>query len=385
MEAPKRPTHHSKTHAHGSSRRFVTIRDNPTLFCGHLTKPRGSLMSTCYIDRMVTCTWNDPPEYPNECDMSDVSFNRTKDILGMDLGVFGASGETKKTKIDHRNRYAFCAEPASYEWTPSCMFVDKVTGHRCWPEKTEAVCWWDFHKFSWTPFPLPTDMHDMTPPFRRDESTKYPRNSRAISDHLQKKKDLMKNPFVWDDPSKPTLQFDCIGNFCGPSCAKAYALDRQMLQSIPLIHTVARMFGYIKTPVIPSESRMSDQEQDRDFDRVIPAPPRELLQMFTYQENTLTIDEFRRLCSCGITIKIRDPVFVSRKQIIEGEQAMADREIKLAELAVTNIGIPTKKAVVMHREDPNVTSRQTTAEIVRMNRPVKPIKGAKTLSSFTKK
>ena len=378
---------HVHVHNHGdgiTKRRLAVIKKNPHLFCGLLTKPKGSIFTTCYIDRSVKCVWNDPPEYPGECDLADIVFANNKSVVPHD--PLAARRTPSMTAL--RKRYAACAEPATYDWTPSCMFIDRATGRKCWPDRTDAVCWWDCHQFTWTPFPLPLTMHDTTPPFRRDETAKFPRNSRAIADHLKKKKDAMKDPFVWDNAQAPTLQFDCIGIFCGPSCAMAYALDHGMRQSVPLIQTVARMFGYLKTPkrtrIGFEEEENEDDDDPQDFDRIIPSPPRELLRMFTCQEDTFTIEEFRRLCSCGITVIIRDPVFVTRERIVEAEKVMTEREIKLSEfsqLAHETGCIATGKAV-LRKDDLGLTSRQTTAEMVRVQREVKPIKGAKRLVSF---
>lgn len=61
---------------------------------------------------------------------------------------------------DGRKRFSYYAEPATYIWTPSCMYVDSVSGKKCWPSKTDVHCWWDCSPFDWTPFPLPISVSD---------------------------------------------------------------------------------------------------------------------------------------------------------------------------------------------------------------------------------
>ena len=314
------------THHH-ANRRVDYIRRNQHVFSDQQTKPRGSLVPLYFIDRTQRSIWHEEPEFPPACEPGEwIRMVRQENKKKV---VHRAADIQKHVRLE--------AEPISYDWTPSCMLTDPQTGKQCWPARTEAVCWWDCHAFTWTPFPLPLRMRDMAPPFREryvlsgepccedsagTGSSKIPRNSWAIAEHLRRKKERLQSPFVWDDPRSPLLQFECIGNFCGPSCALAYAQDKHLLQAIPLINTVARMYGYI-TP---------KAEEEEGYSRIVVAPPRELLRMFTAQEDGLEIGEFRMMCMCGIGIAMRDSVFITKRHTVEAKQVLAAYETRMAEL-----------------------------------------------------
>jgi hypothetical protein len=130
-----------------------------------------------------------------------------------------------------------------------------------YPETTNLVCWWDLH-------PLPKD------------SSPFPL------------------PYGYN-PEKKT--FYVIGVFCGPSCAKAYALNTgygsyEKISS--WISLIAPYYGYDP--------------------HITVAPPRELLDMFS-GECGMTIDKFREYCQCGCQVRIMQPIFTTQEQCIIAE------------------------------------------------------------------
>lgn len=110
---------------------------------------------------------------------------------------------------------------------------------------------------------------------------------------------------------------------------------------------------------------------------MIPAPPRELLKMFSGKDG-LEIDEFRQCFKSGVRISVKDEIFIAKKQIIEAEQEELECETKLMQLANTQRDQQTTKRV-MHKENPAGVSKTSTADIVRTKKTSKPIGGAKTL------
>lgn len=327
-----------RPHQHGrggnrSMRKMTFSRDGTRMVPGLLVRQKGGIAPNYYVDRTHRSVWNEEPEFPLPLGPTDfVKINhadRSKSKTVAPSSV-QAMQKRKPCKAD--------VEVVSYDWTPSCVLTDLKTGKQCWPSHTDAVCWWDCHRFTWTPFPLPTVMRDLTPPYRTTYvlsgepccedpdgvgSAKRARSSCMIGEHLGKKREGLKNPLVWDaDPSTPRLQFECIGNFCGPSCAQAYAIEKRMQHVIPLITIVAKMFGYVTAKT----------EHDEGFSKVTTAPPRELLQMFSPHDGGMDINEFRSMCSCGIVLTIRDPIFTTKKHVVEAQRDLASYESRMEEL-----------------------------------------------------
>lgn len=360
-------------------RRLVKITKRKTrqhAYPGLLMCPRGSIAPICYIDpNVIPPVWKIPAEYESVCDYSDV-------ILKKNSSIKDYSSIPSEPKI----RCKSYAEPAAYEWTPSCVIYDPKTMRSKWPTYTDSACWWDCHKFTWTPFPLPVKYRDLTDPPKEDWRGKRTRNGIESAEYLMVKYKEHRDPFKWEGEEFPRIQYSCIGNFCGPSCAIAYANDKGLKKSIPLIHHIARMFGYIKPDdphKVIRKPVFEEECEDGNFDRIISAPQRELLKLFSNQEDALTIEQFREMCTCGLVVKVKDPIFVSKMQIIESDQIQAEAEKKKSEQLQAKSGKKVVK-VAMHREDPVTASRQTTAEILSRRREIKPLKGASNIMSFFK-
>jgi hypothetical protein len=167
------------------------------------------------------------------------------------------------------------------------MSVDAFSDPSKWPERSDLSCWWCLHKFDTRPFPCP----------------------------------YSKSPFDG---------YRVRGIFCGPSCAKAWALGTYSEYSKPkvlaLVDELARSRGFI------------DESNKRIRAIHIPvAPPRETLQMFSGRDG-FTIEEFRALCAVGMDVKVLDPPFITHKQVVVAE---CDKLMQ-----------KTKRGQSCHRENP---------------------------------
>jgi hypothetical protein len=135
-----------------------------------------------------------------------------------------------------------------------------------WPAKTDLKCWWCLHGFDTRPFPCP---------YRKSVDGKL---------HV-------------------------MGVFCGPSCAKAWAvhdgrfLDAQRVPS--LIDELARSRGFCP--------------KNRTLIHIPEAPPRTVLKMFRGETEGLTIEQFRGLCACEFDVKVLDPPYITHKQVLVAE------------------------------------------------------------------
>ena len=148
----------------------------------------------------------------------------------------------------------------------------KTVGVQCfndgrWPERSDLLCWWCLHKFDTRPFPCPV---------------RY-------------------NAF----DGKYTVR----GVFCGPSCAKAWAIHDGKFTNIANviinIDMLAAQRGYAKG------GKMK-------WVHVSAAPPRQCLQIFI-GEDGMTIEQFRGLCARCFDVQILNPPMISQKQIIEAD------------------------------------------------------------------
>lgn len=134
-----------------------------------------------------------------------------------------------------------------------------------WPLKTDLLCWWCLHQFETRPFPCPT--------VRLREGVIRVR-----------------------------------GVFCGPSCAKAWAMrDGGSFCSsytCQMIDELARQRGFL----LPG----------KHFLYVPPAPPRECLREFSGHEG-MTIEQFRGLCAKCYDVEVKYPPFVMERQVVIAE------------------------------------------------------------------
>jgi hypothetical protein len=144
-----------------------------------------------------------------------------------------------------------------------------------WPERTDLRCWWCLHQFDTRPFPCPV---------------------------FKSRSGLLR----------------IRGVFCGPSCAKAWALvDRRFHNACyveSLINELAHKRGFL-TP-------------DRRHFYIPPAPPRESLDIFCGSEG-LSIGQFRGLCAAGFDVGILRPPIITEKQIIIAECERMQRISKM--------------------------------------------------------
>lgn len=134
-----------------------------------------------------------------------------------------------------------------------------------WPEHTDLCCWWCLHQFNTRPFPCPT--------FKSCDGTVYIR-----------------------------------GVFCGPSCAKAWAItDGKFVNAgriCSLINELAKKRGFLSP--------------DRETLYIPTAPPRETLYTFRGSDG-LTIEQFRLLCANGFDVTLLFPPYITEKQVIVAE------------------------------------------------------------------
>lgn len=162
-----------------------------------------------------------------------------------------------------------------------------------WPSKTDLKCWWCLHGFDTRPFPCP---------YRKSVDGKW---------HI-------------------------VGVFCGPSCAKAWAvhdgrfLDAQRVPS--LIDELARSRGFCSRPTAGATTTIGSSSSSSSG--VVPkgpvgphgpilhipeAPPRTVLKMFRGEPDGLTIEQFRGLCSCGFDVRVLEPPYITHKQVLVAE------------------------------------------------------------------
>jgi hypothetical protein len=182
-----------------------------------------------------------------------------------------------------------------------------------WPEKTDLRCWFCTHPFPNTPFPLP-----------------------------------------WSYNKKEN-KWRVKGFFCGPSCAKAYALEKDMTikgNVLCWIDEIAKKYyGYTYSMC-----------------NVIPiAPKRELLKEYCGPKG-FTIEQFRNMCFHGRSIALHRPGFITVKQVIEAEQRTA----------MTHRG----KGGISHKENPDRII--TTKELTQTKREIFAGKGARRIGEFLK-
>jgi hypothetical protein len=141
-----------------------------------------------------------------------------------------------------------------------------------WPERTDLRCWWCLHGFETRPFPCPV--------------------------HVD-----------------PDGRVRIRGVFCGPSCAKAWAIadapGANPSHIDALINALAKLRGFRAT--------------DGTRLYIPPAPPREALAIFCGGEG-MTIAQFRGMCASGFNVTVLRPPFITEKQVIVAE---CDRMVRM--------------------------------------------------------
>jgi hypothetical protein len=178
-----------------------------------------------------------------------------------------------------------------------------------WPSHTDLRCWYCTHPFDNTPFPLPWSYNPKQGKWR------------------------------------------VRGLFCGPSCSKAYALERDIAAKCSVmvwINEIARKFyGYtFKSADIPV------------------APRRELLREYCGPKG-LTIQQYRSACLHGRSITLHRPGFITIKQVVEAEQKTVKQYRGVA-----------------HKENPD--RMISTRDLTQAKRMVFGGKGARRIAEFLK-
>ena len=200
-------------------------------------------------------------------------------------------------------------------WLKSWYFP--LDAFRPWPRKTDICCWWDSCPFDWTPFPL---------------------------------------PYQYDIGSN---RYRSIGMFCGPSCAKAYAIFVKRYTNLD------NVFAWIEAIATDLYGYRIDSDEGCPRRSSIPiAPNKELLQKYCGPEG-MTIEEYRKSCSCGRRIALMEPGWITQKQVVQAEQ-----------------GPGRRGSAVYHRENPDDIQR--TQDIVKVHRIPFAGLGARRISDYLK-
>jgi hypothetical protein len=227
-------------------------------FRGHRIsfKPPGSVLPVIYVDAAMQ-----KPKWSNNINEKEL----TED---MRIIVPPSPHAAKELPIEQASIKGLISSQL-WEWSPS---DDLHTGRRCpFPESTKLWCWWDMHPFSCTPFPLPYAMG------------------------------------VSGDDRDKRYRFSAVGVFCGPSCAKAYAINNGMGTAYG---SYVRISAYISMAAVRYGYSAA----------VTPAPPRELLKEFSGDKG-IDIEAFREYCQTGSVIQIFHPIFTTREQCLLAEAA----------------------------------------------------------------
>jgi hypothetical protein len=162
-----------------------------------------------------------------------------------------------------------------------------------WPTTTDISCWWCTYNYDWAPFPL---------------------------------------PYAFDLHSN---RYKTIGLFCGPSCAKAYALRVKRFTNLDNVYRwiesiATEFYGYEGLSVIPI------------------APDKELLQKYCGASG-LTIEQYRSMLKQGRNLKLHPPGVITIKQVVEAQE---------------QVGKQSK--TIRHSENPD--NIQRTEDLVRIKR-----------------
>lgn len=189
-----------------------------------------------------------------------------------------------------------------------------------WPDKaTDLRCWHCTFTFTWSPFPLPRS-YDVD-----------------------------------------TGRYRVIGVFCGPSCAKAYAIHSGKYMHphdiCMWIDQIARdHFGYYIVEGGPIKG--------------IPvAPQRELLREYCGPKG-FSIEQFRSVCAHGRSIRLLNPLYITTKQVIQAEMEVAIAHHR------NNMG----NRAAIHVDDPD--DQRPVTELVKTKKPVFGGKGARPMNEF---
>jgi hypothetical protein len=159
-----------------------------------------------------------------------------------------------------------------------CNYDSQEIGVQCfldgrWPEHTDLKCWWCLHRFDTKPFPCPV--------YRRNDGI-----------------------------------FRIRGVFCGPSCAKSWAMVDGHFSNPSYVDNLINMMANLRGFCPPG----------RKHAYIPSAPPRTALQTFCGPEG-LTIEQFRGLCAAGFDVSVLHPPYITEKQVIVAE---CDRMARVA-------------------------------------------------------
>lgn len=255
------------------------------------SKAGQKLFPVCFVDASIRTSG--PPLAASERFYEQEAPRRKKPALTEDAGLLRQAALASA-------QWGDAVSKAKESWLKSWYFP--LDAFDPWPARTDLCCWWCTCQFGWTPFPL---------------------------------------PYQYDVSSN---RYRSVGMFCGPSCAKSYAVKVKGYANLDsvfyFIDRVAEDFygycigiedGAAKRSVIPQ------------------APDRELLQKFCGPDG-LTIEQFRGACACGRDIRLLPPSWITIKQVVQAEQVVAK----------------TCRAKAFHRENPD--SIQRTDDLVKKRR-----------------
>lgn len=209
------------------------------------------------------------------------------------------------------------AQPADKPWLKSWYFP--TSAFDPWPDGASGLCCWHCScPFDWAPFPLPRSYDKCSGRYR-----------------------VM------------------AAGFCGPSCAKAYALYAGDMVNLPRVFAMVdciahRFYGY---------------GSPGGHQAIAPVAPRkEVLAKFCGPSGQ-TIEQFRSLCQHGRSLVVHPPGFITVKQVLEAE----DSNVR----AMASVGGTSR---VHHFDDPD--DIKPINELVRTKRAVFCGKGIKPLNMF---
>ena len=271
------------------------------------SKTGQKLYPICYVDSSIKTAG--PPLSYKQC--IRVNGGEEKDTAGE---------EEPDVDLMHQSRKAFSqwgcgTERTSESWLKSWYFP--MDAFMPWPHRTDIACWWCTYQFDWTPFPL---------------------------------------PYQYDTSSN---RYRTIGMFCGPSCAKSYAVHVKHFSNLD------NVFCWIETIATDLYGYRIQTDEGAPLRSAVPlAPSKELLQKYCGPEG-MTIEEFRNSCLCGRKVKLLDPCWITQKQVVQAEQLVA-----------------RKGKGVYHRENPDDIQR--TQDLVRVHRIPFAGLGARRLTDYMK-
>lgn len=241
-------------------------------------------------------------------DVSPRSGKPPKPVVGGDAQV-GVSVSAEQQALTAAAQWASGSSVGDF-WLKSWYYPTDAFDP--WPTRTDLRCWYCTHTFENTPFPLP-----------------------------------------WSYNASEN-RWRVRGVFCGPSCCKAYVLERDMAvkgRIMAWIDEIARKYyGY---SYVMGELPV--------------APKRELLREYCGPKG-FTIEQYRSMCFHGRSFTLHRPGFITVKQVIEAEQRMAKNH--------------KSRGGVSHQDNPDRLA--TTRELTQTKREIFAGKGARRIGEFLK-